>query len=214
MEKDLKSTYNQIAEDWSKEHVQDESWWKDAADKFISLLPSGGTVLDVGCGPGIKSRYLISKGLKVVGIDFSEKMVEIAGRKASGGDFRVVDIYKLEDVPEKFDGIFAHAILLHIPKKNVPAILQNTKDKLKNGGYLYVAVKEAKSDHPEEEVLKESDYGYEYERFFSYFSMVEIKKYLAELNMEICFEAITSYNKNNWVQVIARRQTATSEPSV
>ena len=80
MKDKLKSTYNHIAEDWHKDHKED-TWWVEGTDKFVSFLKYNSLVLDVGCGAGVKSNYLINKGLKIVGLDFSEKMIEIAKRE-------------------------------------------------------------------------------------------------------------------------------------
>jgi len=61
----------------------------------------GKDVLDAGCGTGYLSRLLSKKGARVVGIDLSEKMIEVARRLAIpeyGGDFRVEDCSKIESV--------------------------------------------------------------------------------------------------------------------
>ena len=55
---DLRATYDRIAEDWHGDH-RDDDWWIGGADAFTPLIKPGGLVLDVGCGGGRKSRYLI-----------------------------------------------------------------------------------------------------------------------------------------------------------
>ena len=65
----LKDTYNKIAYQWHEDH-QNDDWWQAGTNVFISYLHNGQSVLDVGCGGGTKSKYLASKGLKVVGVDF------------------------------------------------------------------------------------------------------------------------------------------------
>lgn len=202
----LKDTYNRIAEDWFKGHHSD-TWWIEGTDKFVSFLKPDSLVLDVGCGAGIKSQYLLNKSLRVVGIDFSEKMIEIAKREVPNATFHVMDIKDLSGLQESFDGIFAQAVLLHIPEKEVSSVIDELKSKLKDGGYLYVAVKGRKENGKEEEVLVESDYGYEYERFFSYFTLPEIKKYITDAQMEICYESVVLSGKTNWIQMICRKLT-------
>lgn len=71
------------------------------------------TVLDYGCGNGVHSAYPILAGAKkVVGIDLSEKSLEIAkGKMQEEGfsdkvEFRVMDCEKLEFSPDSFDVIF------------------------------------------------------------------------------------------------------------
>lgn len=200
----LKSTYDKIAQDWFKDHQQD-TWWIEGTDKFISFFRNGDLILDAGCGGGYKSKYLIGKGLKVVGIDFSEKMIEIARNFESRGEFKVMDIRNLTGLSRQFDGIFAQAVLLHAAKKEIPAVLDNFKSVLKDKGYLLVAVKEMKPDGKAEEIKIENDYGYPFQRFFSYFTMSEIKKYLIDADFSLCYEKTEPSGGSRWLQVIAQK---------
>ena len=203
--KKLKDTYNKIAEDWHKDHEKDV-WWVGGTDKFISLIKKSGRVLDVGCAGGTKSKYFISKGLEVLGIDFSENLIEIAKREVPKGEFRVLDVNDLDTLEESFDGIFMQAVLLHIPRKEVESVFTKAVDKLKTGGYLYVAVKDKIEGGTDEEVKKENDYGYDYERFFSYFSVSEMREYFENSGLKIIYEDVLpstrTARKSNWIQII------------
>ena len=201
---DLKSTYNRIALDWFKDH-QEDTWWVEGTDKFVSLLKSDNLVLDVGCGAGVKSEYLIKKGLKVVGIDFSEKMIEIARKRIPDGEFFVMDIMKPIKINEQFDGVFAQAVLLHIPKSDVKKVIANLVKQLEPKGYLYIAVKGVKEGQEEEKIIKENDYGYEYKRFFSFYRLEEIINYTKELGMRNVYNNVASVGKTDWIQVIAQK---------
>ena len=201
---DLKSTYNRIAEDWLKDHHED-MWWIDGTDMFISFLKSGALVLDVGCGAGVSARYLLDRGLSVVGVDFSEKMIEIAKREVPDAIFRIADIKDLSGIVKSFDGIFARAVLLHVPKSEAGEVIKGLRDKLLVGGYMYIAVKGVRENGKEEEIVKENNYGYEYERFFSYFTLLDIQRYVADVGMEICYENVTLSGHTTWIQVICRK---------
>src|SRR3989338_5343286 len=106
----LKSTYDKIAENWSEDHAND-TWWIAGTEKFSSFLKKGDSVLDVGCASGLKSKYLAKKGFVVTGIDFSDKMIEFAQQRMPTGQFFVRDINEPLDFKNKFDGIFAQAVL-------------------------------------------------------------------------------------------------------
>ncbi len=200
---DLKATYNKIAESWDEDHARD-TWWIEGTDRFISYLKPGASVLDVGCGAGTKSKYLIGKGLQVTGMDFAENMVELAQKKVPAGRFLAMDVNDLSGLQQSFDGILAQAVLLHISKRDVPKVLKELKDKLRPSGYLYVAVKEIRPGGKEEEVVTESDYGYEYSRFFSYFALDELKRYFQDAGMKILYENVVASGKTNWIQVIGQ----------
>lgn len=200
----LKETYNRIAEDWFKDHKGD-NWWVEGTDKFVSLLPPNASVLDVGCGAGVKTKYLSAKGLQVTGIDFSEKFIEIAKREVVAAEFQVMDMNSVENLNRKFDGVFAQASLLHIPRNNILDVLKKITSVVKEGGIIYVAVKGVNASGKEEDVLKENDYGYEYERFFSYYRMEELEKYFADLNLEIIYKNSNLVGRTDWLQIIGKK---------
>ncbi len=200
----LKDTYNRIATDWFNDHKGDD-WWVDGTNTFISFLKDKKKILDVGCGAGVKSKYLTGKGLNVTGIDFSEKLIEIAKREVPGAQFHVMDMKDVSNLGIKFDGIFAQASLLHIPKKEISDVLKGLLLCLISGGYLYVAVKGTRPDGKDEEVLKENDYGYQYERFFSYFTLDELKKHFFDLGLSIVYENSELVGKTTWLQIIGKK---------
>ncbi len=201
----LRETYNRIAEDWFRDHT-DDTWWISGTDHFLSILPKNSNVLDVGCGAGIKTRYISDRGFGVSGMDFSEKMIDIARRENPEIDFKVGDVYELDKVSGNFDGVFAQAVLLHIPKARAMEVLEKMKSRLKPNGFLYIAVKAVKEDNLEEDVVRENDYGYEYERFFSYYTLTEIKQNLEKLGMDLVWEDESGTGKSKWLQVIARKK--------
>ncbi len=201
-----KDTYNRIAEDWHKDHLNDE-WWTLGTDRFIELLGPGARVLDVGCAGGVKSEYLRAHRLDVVGIDLSEKMIDIARREYPGIEFHAMDLSEAWRLPDMFDGIFMQAVLLHVPKKDAHARIESLAKNLKDGGYFYIAVKAMRADGIGEEVKTENDYGYEYQRFFSYYSSEEIQKYFEELGFKIVHEELESGKETPslWIQIIAQK---------
>jgi SAM-dependent methyltransferase len=198
----LKDTYNRIAKDWHADHLKDD-WWSKVTDIFAGLVKTGDSILDAGCGSGIKSKYLAEKGFKVTGFDFSEEMIEIAKHEAPGIEFFVHDLYEVDTTPGQFDGIFMEASLLHISKVRAGEVVKKATSKLKLGGYFYIAVKGMR-DTVEEESAKESDYGYEYERFFSYYNIDEVVNYLKSAGCEIVYEGEKKV-ASRWIQVIGKK---------
>lgn len=200
----LKDTYNKIAEDWVRDHDKD-TWGQAGADMFLSFLPLGATVLDIGCGGGIKTNYIAKKGYKAEGVDLSDKMIELAKRDYPELQFAVLDMYDIDQYQHSVDGIFVQAALLHIEKKRVLEVLQKMKDKLNPDGVIYIAVKSMRDNGVEEEIKTENDYGYEYSRFFSYFTEEELRKYMNELDLDIVWEgSIGAASK--WLQIIAKKK--------
>ena len=82
--------------------------------RFAARLPSGGRVLDLGCGGGEPiARWFIGEGFAVTGVDFSPPMLEIARARWPRGDWREADMRTL-DLGETFDGIVAWDSFFHL----------------------------------------------------------------------------------------------------
>ncbi len=75
---------------------------------FVELA-GGGTVADVGCGPGHVTRFLAARGADVVGLDLSAEMVAVARERAPELRFAVASML---DLPAA-DGAWAGAVALY-----------------------------------------------------------------------------------------------------
>ncbi len=79
-------------------------------------------------------RFFQELGFKVTGVDFSAKMIELARKEACKAKFHLMDIEKLEFSKDTFDGAWASASFLHIPKKNMLSVFKSIHAILKAGG--------------------------------------------------------------------------------
>jgi acylphosphatase len=109
--------------------------------RFRDLLPERGLVVDLGCGPGNDAALLADLGLGVVGLDLTRAMLEVA---RGGGRMRALiegDSRRQPFVAESFDGVWASASLLHLPKAQVSLALAEARRVLKAGGALCTFMK-------------------------------------------------------------------------
>lgn len=139
--KQASSLYDKIA----KPYAETFSKPSEYIDKFLAMLSANAKILDLGCGIGVDSNYMTSKGFDVIGIDLSKEMLKLAKQKFPHIDFRQQDIRKLNFPINYFDGILASCSLIHIPKKDVPELLHTLNQILKNGGAVYIALQEGES---------------------------------------------------------------------
>ncbi|MEK9152200.1 MAG: class I SAM-dependent methyltransferase [Patescibacteria group bacterium] len=201
--KDLRTTYDRIAEDWHKDHLND-TWWQGSMDEFCRLMPPGAEVLDVGCAGGVKTNLLRQRGFRATGIDLSDGLIAVARREFPEVEFHNLDLRDVASLGKKFDGIYALAVLLHVPKAEVDGVLRGWAESLKPGGHAFVAVKERRDGQPEEEILEETDYGYAYRRFFSFFTPDELRERLRRAGLEIVSEQVDLTGNTRWVKMIAK----------
>ncbi|WP_338521615.1 class I SAM-dependent methyltransferase [Pseudomonas batumici] len=94
------------------------------------------TVLDFGCGPGRDLQTFTRMGHIAVGLDGSERFAQMA-REDSGCEVLQQNFLELDLPSERFDGIFANAVLFHIPRQELPRVLGQLRATLKPGGVLF-----------------------------------------------------------------------------
>ena len=108
-------------------------------EMFLKHIKPGGRILDLGCGSGRDSRAFLERGYEVVAVDGSRELAKIAGayigQKVIVADFR-------EFEPEgTFDGIWACASLLHLPKEDIAPVMRKMTLHLAESGCFYVSFK-------------------------------------------------------------------------
>ncbi|MCD0504575.1 class I SAM-dependent DNA methyltransferase [Bordetella petrii] len=93
-------------------------------------------ILDLGCGPGRDLRAFTALGHRAVGLDGSERFAAMA-RQASGCEVWRQDFLALDLPAGRFDGIFANAVLFHVPTQELPRVLRQLHAALRPGGVLF-----------------------------------------------------------------------------
>jgi len=83
-------------------------------DRFLSLLPTAPSVLDIGCGMGEPiARHLIERGCAVTGIDSSEPLIVLCRQRFPGQSWQVADMRSLA-LGQRFDGLIAWDSFFHL----------------------------------------------------------------------------------------------------
>lgn len=148
-------------EDWDslykkKGVVQKEpsKFVKEAVDFFKKEEVN--KVLDLGCGTGRHTTYLIEKGFDVYGCDSSESALEIAEEVISNSTFEKCDMTNLKYDKNAFDAVLCHFVIQHGKIADVKSAISEMKRILKKGGVLYLSVPSV--EHPEYETGEKLEY--------------------------------------------------------
>jgi len=113
---------------------------RDWLERFCGLVPSGGTVLDLGCGAGEPiGRYLMEQGYAITGVDFSEPMLAIARDRLPSARWLHADMRSLA-LGESFDGIVAWHSFFHLRPAEQRDVLRRLALHLRPGGALMLTV--------------------------------------------------------------------------
>lgn len=107
---------------------------------FLSYLPDKEAhILDFGCGSGRDAKAFKEKGYQVTAADGSEEIC----RAASVYLDMPVRHMLFQELSEKniYDGIWACASILHLPKKELPEVICKMREALKENGVIYTSFK-------------------------------------------------------------------------
>ena len=111
---------------------------------FLALLPPGGSILELGCGAGNHSAKMLEAGFAVRPTDGSPEMAEVASRRL-GRTVETMLFHELHE-HEAYDGVWASACLLHVPKAELEGILGRIHTALKPEGVFYASFKVGDGD--------------------------------------------------------------------
>ena len=110
---DIASLYTRHAAAYDRQRGRKlmEAHW---LDRFLSLLPTAPSVLDIGCGMGEPiARHLIEHGCAVTGIDSSPPLIALCRERFPQQDWHVADMRELA-LGRRFDGLIAWDSFFHL----------------------------------------------------------------------------------------------------
>jgi len=111
-------------------------------DFFLKMLPhNDSSVLELGCGPGNITRYLLNQKpkLKILGTDISTNMIKLAKKNNPDAEFEVMDSRDIDKIRQTFDGIVVGFCLPYLSAIDIKKLIMDCRNLLKNNGALYIS---------------------------------------------------------------------------
>jgi len=137
------ATYNAAADYYDSPA---NTFWSRFGQRTIERLPlqPGNRVLDVCCGAGasaIPAARAVRPGGTVVGVDLSEKLLQLARKKAaaeeiSNVDFRLGDMLDLREAEASFDAVVCVFGIFFVP--DIPQAVRALWRLVRPGGMLAI----------------------------------------------------------------------------
>lgn len=160
--------YQSVAEDF-REGTRDH----DVSQNIDALLrhiqgAAPWQILDFGCGPGRDLQTFTRLGHVAVGLDGTPAFADMA-RTDSGCEVWCQNFLALQLPPQRFDGVFANAVLFHVPSQELPRVLRELHATLKPGGVLF-------SSNPR----GENQEGWQGPRYGAYHDLANWRKLMTE----------------------------------
>ena len=141
-------TYRETFETWNKvallyqDKFMDLDLYNDSYDLFCQqLLNTHPSVLEIGCGPGNITRYLLAKrpDIAITAVDVSPKMIELAKGNNPAANCKVMDCREIDTLKTSFDGIISGFCIPYLSETDITKFLNDCNHLLKDNGVLYLS---------------------------------------------------------------------------
>lgn len=182
-------TWNKIA-DLYESKFMDLDIYDKTYDYFLHILnKKSSKILDVGCGPGNISKYLLTKrdDIHLLGVDVSENMIELARRNTlqfnstmQRVEFKRLDCRDISEIESKFDAIVTGFCIPYLSSKEVNDLIYDCTKLMNNNGCMYISFVEG---NPENSGFKTGSSG---DRMYFYFhQLMDIQNILIQHEFKI-----------------------------
>ena len=146
--KETFDTWNKIASLYQDKFMELD-FYNDTYD-FIcnSIDKPNAKLLEIGCGPGNITKYLIAKrpDFDLFGIDIAPNMVELARQNNPAAHFAVMDSRQINNLDSKYDGIVCGFCLPYLSQTETNELISNSYNLLSDNGLLYLSFVEGDPD--------------------------------------------------------------------
>ena len=169
----------------------------DTQSRFLSCLPDNALILDFGCGSGRDAKAFLEAGYQVEATDGSEELC-VRASEYTGINVKKMLFNEL-DACDMYDGIWACASILHLPKADLADVLRRIEAALKPSGVLYTSFKYGDFE------------GVRKGRYFTDFTEESLKVFWSqETSMRIFDLWITQdvrpgREEDRWINILTRR---------
>ena len=165
--------------------------------RFLDKLPKHAYILDFGCGSGRDTKVFLDNGYQVDAVDGSEEVCHEASR-ITGIAVKQMFFSDL-DADTVYDGIWACASILHLPRTELKDVLNRISKALKPHGVLYTSFKHGVSE------------GFRGGRWFTDFTEESLNTFWKEvqglkiLETWITHDVRPGREEERWINLLARR---------
>lgn len=144
--------YKETFETWNKvaslyqEKFMGLKLYNDTYDLICNVvIKNKATILEIGCGPGNITKYLLSKrpDFNIFGIDIATNMIELAKINNPKANFAVMDSRNISEIETKYDAIVCGFCLPYLSETDSQKLIFEANYLLNNSGFLYLSFVES-----------------------------------------------------------------------
>ena len=138
------AVFNKLATLYAEKYM-DVSGYRESLEKLGKLLSgSEGTILELGCGPGNITRFMLNRypDLKITAIDLAPDMIAIAQKLNPEAEFKVMDCREINTIDSKFNSVICGFCLPYLSRQEAIQLISDSAARLKSEGIIYISTME------------------------------------------------------------------------
>ena len=167
----MPNRYQETFETWNKlatlyqDKFMDLEVYNDTYDFICKTLnKTGAKILEIGCGPGNITKYLLSKrpDFDIFGIDIASNMINLAKRNNPNARFAIMDIREIDEIKRKYDGVICGFCLPYLSQTDSEKLIFDIKNLLNDDGLVYMSFVEGNPAKSDFQISSSGDRSYFY----------------------------------------------------
>lgn len=162
--KETFETWNKVASLYQNKFM-DLDLYNDTYDFICSSLNKPNSkILEIGCGPGNITKYILSKqpNLDIFGIDIAPNMIELAKGNNPKASFAIMDSREISKIETKYDAIICGFCLPYLSQTDSENLIFDAKNLLNDSGLIYISFVEGDPNKSDFQVGSSGDRSYFY----------------------------------------------------
>lgn len=184
--------YNKHANEYFDDTVNNDM--SRTISSFLAFVPEGKTILDLGCGSGRDTKYMLEQEYDVSPLDGAKEMCLLA-EIHTGVEVLHIEFKDLDFV-DVFDGIWACEAFIHLQTDELIDVLEKIHTALIAGGILCITMKNAYCEQKSDE-LYYGDYHLDH--------LVAIIEQVSGLEVIQQWENYDEISDADWLNILVRK---------
>ncbi len=205
----IKTVFNDNADIYADKYMSVAKYQNELQQLCKLIVEDEARILDIACGPGNLSQYMISRNPKyrILGIDFALAMISKARSLVANVEFQLMDVREIGQLNQKFDVIICGFVMPYLEDEDIEKMMLDIKKLLCQNGLLYISTILGEKD---EQIAKKSSDGKNdlMIRLFTEQTLSDtvFKHNLTMEYLSVLKSAQSDENANDEIIVIARNQ--------
>ena len=130
----VRDAYDSVAEKYARARrmgPREQGW----IERFVSLLPAGAGIIDLGCGNGEPHlAAMLARGFLVTAVDFSGEQLARARASCPTATIIQADLCEVDLPSSAFDAVLAYDSIFHVPREQHATLFRRVAGWLVEGG--------------------------------------------------------------------------------